>query len=251
MPQPPEPIRWTYAFVDRPAADSARARDFWTKVTATSLSEPRGEHGEFVTLLPEGTDPSLKAQSVTSGSGRSHLDLCVADVPALIARATQLGAEVVTPHSTWAVLRSPGGQLFCAVSWHGESVRPPVVDGTRVDQLCLDVSPQAFDMEITFWITLTAWTSRPGSRPEFHVLTPPPGLPHRLLLQRLDTPHPASAHLDLSCVDIAAARAHHESLGATFISAGPHWTVMRDPTGTEYCLTARDPHTGGLPTATG
>ncbi|MDX2938845.1 VOC family protein [Streptomyces ipomoeae] len=245
-----EPIRWTYAFIDRPAADFARACAFWTAVTGTTLSEPRGDQAEFVTLLPKDTDPSLKAQSVTTGPGGAHLDLCVENVPALIAHATALGAEVVTPHSTWAVLRSPAGQLFCAVTWHGESVRPPVFEGTRVDQLCLDVPPAAFDTEITFWTTLTGWNSHPGSRPEFHVLNPPPGLPHRLLLQRLNTPRPASAHLDLSCTNIPDSQTHHEHLGATFTTAHPHWTVMQDPTTTPYCLTSRDPESGRLPPGT-
>lgn len=37
----PGAIRWTYAFVDRPAAAFARACAFWTAVTATGVSEPR------------------------------------------------------------------------------------------------------------------------------------------------------------------------------------------------------------------
>lgn len=51
-------VRWTYAFVDRPVVGFARAREFWTAVTATTPSAPRGDDGEFVTLLPEsGTRP--------------------------------------------------------------------------------------------------------------------------------------------------------------------------------------------------
>ncbi|NUO41489.1 MAG: hypothetical protein HOV82_05565, partial [Streptomyces sp.] len=57
----------------------------------------------------------------------------------------------------------------------------------------------------------------------------------------------ASAHLDLACADIAATRARHEELGAAFVTRGVHWTVMRDPAGGVYCLTGRDPETGGLP----
>ncbi|MGW4599676.1 hypothetical protein ACWEOA_30965 [Streptomyces sp. NPDC004457] len=44
-------------------------------------------------------------------------------------------------HGDWAVLRSPAGQAFCAVPWHGETVRPPVVSGSRPDQVCLGVPP--------------------------------------------------------------------------------------------------------------
>lgn len=243
-----EPIRWAYAFIDRPAADFDRACVFWTAVTGTKLSEPRGERSEFVTLLPENADAdaSVKAQAVDSGPGGAHLDLSVSDVPALIASATALGAEIVTAHPGWAVLRSPAGQLFCAVPWHGESVRPPVVEGTRLDQLCLDIPPAAYDAEVTFWTTLTGWNCHPGSRPEFHVLNPLPSLPFRLLLQRLDTPRPTSAHLDLACTTIETTRTHHETLGAVLVAQHPHWMVMRDPTGGTYCLTGRDPETGGL-----
>ncbi|MDX3639778.1 VOC family protein [Streptomyces sp. MB09-02B] len=250
------PIRWTYAFVDRPTAVFERACAFWTAVTATRLSAPRGDQGEFVTLLPESDDAWVKAQGVESGGG-AHLDLAVEDVPALVDRAVRLGAEAVAPHDGWAVLRSPAGHLFCAVPWHGEAKRPPVVDGrdgrdgSRLDQVCLDVSPDAFADEVTFWAALTGWDSRPGSRPEFHVLRPPAGLPLRILLQRLDTPRPASAHLDFACADIDATRAHHESLGATCVSHQPHWTVMRDPAGGTYCLTGRSPETGGLPPTAG
>ncbi|ULR56181.1 VOC family protein [Streptomyces deccanensis] len=245
------PIRWTYAFVDRPAAEFARACAFWTAVTATRLSAPRGDQGEFVTLLPENGDACVKAQGVRSGDGGAHLDLVVEDVHALVDRAVRLGAEVVAPHDGWAVLRSPAGQLFCAVPWQGEAERPPVVDGSRLDQVCLDVPPAAFEGEVTFWATLTGWDSRPGSRPEFHVLRPPAGLPLRILLQRLDTPRPASAHLDFACADIDATRTNHESSGATCVSHQPHWTVMRDPAGGLYCLTGRSPETGGLPPTAG
>lgn len=245
-----EPIRWTYAFVDRPAEEFGRACDFWTTVTGTELSEPRGEGGEFVTLLPEVGDACVKAQAVRAGGG-AHLDLAVEDVPALVAAAQRLGADVVAGHPGWAVLRSPGGLLFCAVPWHGESGRPPVAEGpggaaARLDQVCLDLGPGLFDAEVVFWRELTGWESHPGSRSEFHVVEPPAGLPVRILLQRLGTDRPAAAHLDLACADIDATRAWHEQLGATYVADGTHWTVMRDPAGGTYCLTGRDPWTGGL-----
>lgn len=170
-------VRWTYVFVDRPVAGFERACAFWTAVTATELSEPRGEQGEFVTLLPETGDACVKAQGVVSGDGGAHPDLAVEDVPAFVDRAVRLGAGVVAPHDGWAVLRSPAGQLFCAVPWHGESVRPPVVEGSRLDQVCLDVAPDRFEGEVAFWAALSGWESHPGSLPEFHVLRPPAGLP--------------------------------------------------------------------------
>lgn len=240
-------IRWTYVFADRPAGRLADACGFWTAVTGTRLSGFRGDDDEFVTLLPAGTDPSVKLQGVAEGDGGAHIDLCTEDVRELTALARRLGAALVADHGDWAVLRSPAGQLFCTVPWHGEAVRPPVVSGSRLDQVCLDIPPSRYDTECAFWAGLTGWGQRAGSRPEFTVLLPPAGLPARLLLQRLGEERPASAHLDLACADITAVRARHEELGAVLVGEGAHWTVMRDPAGGTYCLTRRDPATGGLP----
>jgi hypothetical protein len=244
-------IRWTYAFVDRPADRLAEAGAFWSAVTGTRLSEPRGDQGEFMTLLPEGadTDACVKLQGVADKAGGAHLDLCVEDVPALVRAARELGADLVADHGDWAVLRSPAGQLFCAVPWHEEAVRPPVVEGSRLDQVCLDIPPSRYDAETAFWAALTDWDQPGASRPEFRVLTPPPGLPVRFLLQRLGDERPAGAHLDIACADRRATRARHEQLGAVFVAEQPHWTVMRDPVGGTYCLTGRNPETGGLPAA--
>ncbi|NEA63666.1 VOC family protein [Streptomyces sp. SID12488] len=244
-------IRWTYAFVDRPVGRLGAAQAFWTAVTDTRLSETRGEQGEFVTLLPGAGDACVKVQGVVSGDGGAHLDFAVEDVDAFVGSASALGATVVGAHAGWSVLRSPAGQLFCAVPWHGEAVRPAVVDGSRLDQVSIDIPPTAYGTEVAFWERLTAWDSLTGSLPEFHVLRPPAGLPVRVLLQRLDTDRPAaSAHLDLACADIGATGARHEELGATVVARHAHWTVMRDPAGGTYCLTGRDPETGGLPKAT-
>ncbi|MFJ3302988.1 VOC family protein [Streptomyces sp. NPDC086549] len=243
-------IRWTYAFVDRPTARLAEARAFWTAVTHTRLSELRGDRDEFVTLVPEsGTDACVKVQGVVSGEGGAHLDFSVEDVPEFVKSARESGAQVAAEHEGWAVLRSPAGQLFCAVPWHGESVRPPVVAGSRLDQVCLDIAPSAYEAEAAFWAGLTGWDLLSGSLPEFRVLKPPPGLPVRVLLQRLGDERPAAAHLDVACTDLEAVRARHERLGAVLVARGTHWTVMRDPAGGTYCLTGRDPETGALPSS--
>ncbi|MFF6917677.1 VOC family protein [Streptomyces sp. NPDC012466] len=240
-------ISWTYAFIDRPREAFGAACDFWTAVTDTRLSELRGDHDEFVTLLPDGADACVKIQAVGPRSGGAHLDFCVDDVPEFAAAAVRLGASVVADLGSLVVLRSPAGQLFCADPWRGQSSRPGVVRGSRLDQVCVDIAPSAYDAEVAFWSALLAgWESLPGSLPEFHVVKPPPGLPVRLLLQRLDEERPASAHLDLACADVEATRARHEELGAAFVSAFSGWTVMRDPAGGPYCLTTRNPVTGGL-----
>ncbi|MFD3619751.1 VOC family protein [Streptomyces sp. NPDC058676] len=239
-------IRWTYAFIDRPAQGLGRAQEFWTAVTDTRMSEPRGDQGEFATLVPDGTDACVKIQGVAEGSGGAHLDFAVDDVAEFVESAVACGAAMVAEHEGWAVLRSPAGQLLCAVPWHGEAMRPPVVRGSRLDQVCVDVPPSAYDTEVAFWgALLPDWQSLPGSLPEFHVVKPPPGLPVRVLLQRLGEERPLTAHLDLACADIAATAAEHRRLGAEIVSHGRHWTVMRDPAGGTYCLTGRDPETGG------
>ncbi|MEV0124854.1 VOC family protein [Streptomyces sp. NPDC050703] len=243
-------IRWAYAFVDRPRDAFPRACAFWTAVTGTRLSAPRGPDGEFVTLLPHGpADACLKAQAVAAGPGGAHIDLAVDDPAATAEEARRLGAAPLHTEPGLEVLRSPGGQSFCLVAWAGEASRPAPTaapDGTLslLDQVCLDVPPEAYDAEAAFWAALTAWRPVPGSRPEFLDLEPPAHVPVRLLLQRLDTPGPAGAHLDLSCADPDAVRAWHQGLGATFVSRGAHWLVMRDPAGGVYCLTGRDPRTG-------
>ncbi|MFI8087428.1 VOC family protein [Streptomyces sp. NPDC086080] len=240
-------VRWTYAFLDRPAAVADRAGAFWAAVTGARLSEPSGDNGEFITLTVEGADACAGVQRIVSGEGGVHLDFSVEDIAGFAAAARRLGAGTVAEHEGWSVLRSPAGQLFCAIPWHGESVRPPVVRGSRLDQVCLDLAPSLYDAEVAFWGGLLAdWESAPGSLPEFHVVRPPAGLPVRVLLQRLEQERPVSAHPDLACADIGATRARHEELGASFVTAFDHWTVMRDPAGGLYCLTGRDPWTGGL-----
>ncbi|MEV7808505.1 VOC family protein [Microbispora sp. NPDC088329] len=143
------------------------------------------------------------------------------------------------------MLRSPEGRAFCLVPWEGAARRPPVIAGTRLDQVCLDIAPGAYEEEAAFWQALTGWPPRRGSLPEFTVLTTP-GAPVRILLQRLGEGPGGSAHVDLACTDAEAARLLHERHGATFVTRGHHWTVMRDPAGGVYCLTQRDPETGAL-----
>jgi catechol 2,3-dioxygenase-like lactoylglutathione lyase family enzyme len=243
-------IRWIWAFIDRPLERFDQAAAFWANVTDTRLSTRRGSDGEFVTLLPLSGHPSLKLQGV-HGSGGAHLDLEVDDVPVAIDIALGLGATVVAPHPDWAVMWSPGGQLFCLTPWEGAVAQAPVVrhpDGTssRLDQLCLDVAPAGYDVEKSFWAELTGWRLHAGARAEFDLLKPPRGLPIRILLQRLGTDRASSAHVDLACSDIEAARSWHEQCGARVVGRWPHWIVMKDPAGGAYCLTARDPETGRL-----
>ncbi|MFE9247979.1 VOC family protein [Streptomyces sp. NPDC007088] len=255
MTQGPAPaVRWTYAFVDSPRAHEEAARSFWAAVTGSELSAARGESGEFVTFLPAGgADPAVKQQSVAEGPGGAHVDLCVAEVPAFVRHAQEQGAAVLSEEPGLSVLRSPAGLGFCVVPWRGERTAPPVVADERLDQVCLDVGPAAYERELAFWAALTGWRPAPTSQPEFQRLRPPLGLPMRFLVQRLDEERPSRAHLDLAALDPESARARHEALGARLAHHGKEWIVMRDPAGGIYCLTDRDPHdpTGGADRAGG
>jgi hypothetical protein len=243
-------IVWTYVFCDRPEDSFDVAAAFWTAVTGTRLSPRRGDGGEFATFMPETGDAHFKIQGVYAHGG-AHLDLVSDDPSALIATAVGFGAEIVTPHDGWAVLRSPGGQLFCVTPYAGERVRSDVVagpDGTtsRVDQIAIDVAGDAYEAEAAFWAAVTGWPSHRSSRTEFHIVQQPDHLPVRVLVQRLDTPRPTSAHLDLACSDVAAVAEWHVRLGAEVVGVHANWTVMRDPVGGVYCLTRRNPKTGRL-----
>ncbi|MFI5498803.1 VOC family protein [Nocardia asteroides] len=243
-------IRWTWAFLDRPATGFDDCVRFWAKVTGSTVSEPRGADGEFVTLLPAEGPAWVKLQRVGDDGG-IHLDLDVDDIPAAVAVATGLGARVVSVEPDYTVLASPAGQTFCFTPRRGGTDdAPPVTvttapDGTvtRLDQICLDLSPADVGPDTVFWQSLTGWTLRPGRRAEFSRLRGP-DQPLHFLLQRLDEPRPAAAHPDLASSDIEATAAWHVALGATRVADGERWIVLRDPGDAVYCVTGRDPYTG-------
>lgn len=242
-------IRWSYAFIDRPAGDFDAACAFWTAATGTTLSARRGPRGEFATLLPAAGDATTKIQAVGDAGG-AHIDLSTEDVAGLAARAVGLGATTVADHGGFVVLRSPAGQLFCSVPWHGEATLPPPATGPDgatavLDTICVDVAADHYDAEVAFWTALTGWRSRPAMFPEFHVIGPGAGVPLRILVQRLHDARRTSAHLDLACSDRGPVRERHEALGATFVADVEGWTIMRDPAGGVYCLIPRPPATGG------
>ena len=239
-------IRWVDAFLDRPAASADAAVAFWAEVTG---SEPRPQRMPgFVRLHTAAGDDWLEIQAIDEGSGGMHPDLWVDDVAGFESRARAAGASVVIDHGTWQTLRSPAGLPFCVAAWRDQRVRPTPYTGpggvvTRPHQICFDLAPSHFEPEVAFWHTLTGWDLPGSDSTEFRRLQPAPPIPIRFLLQRLGEERAASAHLDVSCSDIPAARAWHERLGATFAGEWPHWTTMRDPAGGVYCLTDGDPAT--------
>lgn len=244
-------ITWVTVFVDRPATGFAETQEFWRRVTGSSVSSARGVHDQFASFVPPDGDVVLKIQRTTDGSSSSHLDLHVDDSAALAAHAESLGAERLDEFGEVVVLRSPGGFVWCAVPVRGEGVRPaPVGEPDRrviVDQVCLDIAPERFDDECRFWSELTAWPLVPGVESGFGRLDTPIEQPLRFLLQQCGDDaagSPTHSHLDLACDDVEVAVDDHLAFGAALVERFPWWTVMADPVGVEYCLTARSPDTG-------
>jgi hypothetical protein len=250
-------VRWAWVFLDLPEDGFETSLAFWQAVTRTELSPRRGLAGEFVTLLPAQGDPWVKVQRVR-GAGGVHVDLDV-DEPLEQARerATSLGAVVL---HEWhlddqlevVVCRSPGGFVFCLTQWSeaGPSPAGAVRAGldSVLDQVCLDIPPSRYDVEVAFWSALTGWDVEHDVSREFERLEwPREQLPVRFLLQRLDDEGDGvvRGHVDLACVDREAEAARHVSLGATRVGPGDGWVVMRSPAGHLYCCTARHPLTGG------
>ena len=245
-------IEWLTAFVDRDGATFDEAVRFWLAATGSTLSTPRGDDGEFATLVPSDGDAYLRVQRVDGGGG-SHLDLHVGNVEAFVGSALSAGAAVEEPDADPVILRSPGGMAACVVRYHGESRRPQPHRSARgvlhlVDQLCIDIPSQCFREECQFWSALTGWELRSSSvRTEFMYLIRPSTIPLRLLLQRRnDNDGPARAHLDVASDDVEQLVADHQVMGAVVVEEFQHWTAMVDPSGFPYCITSRDPRTGLL-----
>ncbi|MEV0432987.1 VOC family protein [Nocardia sp. NPDC050413] len=239
-------IRWTWAFIDRPAATFDTCVRFWAEATGSTVSPPRGAHGEFVTLLPSTGPAWLKMQRV-GGAGGTHLDLDVDDIPAAVAEATALGAQVVLVDPDYTVMESPAGQTFCFTHAGpspatGAMARVTAPDGNVavLDQICLDLAPTDLDSDTSFWQALTGWSPESTRRPEFGRLRDP-GQPLQFLLQRLDEPRHPGAHIDFAATDMSAVAGWHESLGATRLVDEEFWIVLADPSGTPYCVTSRKP----------
>lgn len=248
-------IRWLTAFLDFPEDDFDRGCVFWEAISNTKPSPRRGEHNEFLTLIPMSGDAYMRVQRVRSAHPKVHLDVHTDQRASLTKRALDFGAVQLVDHG-YVVLRSPGGFVFCIVSHHGEQTRPCTVESSRhlpslVDQLAIDIPHHLFESETTFWESFTGQEGHRTARSEFQVLARQEGMPLRILLHRVelsDEREFVSAHLDIACGDQAQDIAiQHAVLGAEIGTVHENWTTMTDPTGMAYCLTRRNPVTGLLP----
>jgi hypothetical protein len=238
---------WLTAFLDLPAPVFDDDVSFWLEVTDTELSAPRGEHGEFASLLPATGDPWLKVQRLHNGPPRIHLDVhpdpSRADSLALQDQAVRLGATRLASDPV-AIFASPGGLVFCVVTTP-LSALPPVPAFPHlslVDQVCLDIPRSRFDSEAAFWSALLGGEVRPSpTHEEFSRLSRQPEDGLKVLLQRCDDDGPVRAHLDLATTDRDAEVMRLMALGAVRVRETPQWTTLRDPAGLEFCVTRRPP----------
>jgi len=147
------------------------------------------------------------------------------------------------------VLTTPGGVVFCVVPWSGEKQRATPIDPRlphAVDQICLDVPHDYFEADIAFWSALTGWDVNAPNVPEFRSFDQPESLPLRILIQQLgkDDTGGARAHLDMSCGEhVGELTRVHAAAGASVLDEHKFWTILEDPVGQQYCLTARKPAT--------
>jgi hypothetical protein len=245
-------FRWLTVFLDFPDPAFEPGVAFWREVTGYGLSAPRGERGEFATLLPPSGDAYLRVQRLLAGDAGCHLDLHVdtaqESLDEVASRAVDLGAAVRHRDADGGLIiaGSPGGFTFCLVRWHGETTVPsPLTAGSgasRADTLCIGVPPQEFERERAFWAALTGWAARAARVPGYSYLDQPPGLPVHVLLQRLDDTQPgqrAGGHVDIGCADDQAVD-RHVALGARVTGAHQFWTILADPAGHPYCLVNRE-----------
>ncbi len=95
-----------------PADDPERARRFWEGVLGVPL-DPRAP-GEGQGWQTHGDRPAIGVHARGTGPGdRFSLPyLSVPDMPAALARVTELGGEVIHPGERWAVCRDSEGTPF-------------------------------------------------------------------------------------------------------------------------------------------
>jgi hypothetical protein len=251
--EPPVEIRWLSAVFDFPADDFGDEVTFWRAIAGSTVSPPRGDRRQFASLEPFTGDPHLRVQRVDTGVGGVHLDIHVDDVSDAAAVAESLGASRIEETPDGITLQTPAGFTVCMVPWGGERrrsrpIRWPGDTISIIDQLCIDVPARRFEKECTFLSRLTGWELEGGSLPEFRALQRPHVMPIRILLQRIASGS-VGAHVDLASTHPADEVSRHEDWGAEVVAEYESWTVMADPTGHPYCITARNPRTGRLPTS--
>ena len=101
--------------IDCRTSDLDGAARFWGAALGRSVdaSHP-SSRGNYRMLETQPDEPIVEIQRVDHES-RVHLDIETDDIPAEVARLTDLGAKVVQRLERWVVMEAPTGQRFCVV----------------------------------------------------------------------------------------------------------------------------------------
>jgi hypothetical protein len=94
------------------------ATTFWSEALGVQTSSPEGEP-QFVSLHNAIPGYVAAIQSVDD-EPRYHLDIETDDVPAEVARLTELGAVEIASWQGCHTLKAPGGHLFCVIPMHSD-----------------------------------------------------------------------------------------------------------------------------------
>ena len=99
--------------IDVPPADHAAEVAFWAAATGKELLQIEKHpeyHGGYLT-----EHIGLLLQRIGEGESRIHFDIHTDDLEAEVKRLESLGAQRVSVHNGWQVMRDPAGLVFCVI----------------------------------------------------------------------------------------------------------------------------------------
>ncbi|KRE54531.1 VOC family protein [Phycicoccus sp. Soil748] len=213
-------------------SDEGRQAAFWSAVLGLTAREGRTDPAVLEGATPQQSLWLNTVPEPKTVKHRVHLDVDTESVEALEA----LGATVLVPatdEQRWTVMADPEGGEFCAFVRAPDRLRPyrlyeVVVDCAVPEQVARwwgEVLGLAVgsDTEHDWW-WLEAGTDARSA----------PGLPFEGLVF-VPVPEPKRGknrlHWDVQAPSVDALVA----AGATVLGTQPHWTVMADPEGNEFC----------------
>jgi predicted enzyme related to lactoylglutathione lyase len=102
------------SLIEFPADDAERARRFWVGVLEVPLDARTPVQGEGWQTAPAGDAAAVGVHARGRGPGDSFSlpYFSVADLPAAVARVSDLGGSVVHPGERWAICRDSEGNPF-------------------------------------------------------------------------------------------------------------------------------------------
>ncbi len=223
-------LRWKELCIDVVDPRSGMTR-FYAEAVGGTPTTPRDETDPGdVDGPPGGTIAMCPVPEARTVKHRVHLDVHTADV----ARLLDAGATVQrppTPEERWTVLADPEGGEICAFTREADQV-----PAYRLYEVVVD----AADAEriATWWAGRFGVEARNDGQHPWWWLEDIPGAPFEAFVFN-PVPEPKTVknriHWDLygDADDVLAA-------GATRLWDMPHWRVLADPEGNEFCVFAED-----------